>query len=366
MSDSSRVIVLAGDGGAGTTTFARRTANEMRDLGLSVAEVDASGDEVGDPSAAVVAALQETLGLLWREAGAEAVLPEQWGGLVGISLLDAWHRIVLARRASDAVVVDAGSLARLRDLAAAPGTLLGLLDAAMTPRSAMWRPSSSDASLFESLSALRMSVREWSAVLQGPRTSARLVARPDAAAIPRLLRTREQVTLVGLLVDGIVVSQAPGKGDHGRKAERRTALDMRDEYRTRVPAVPVWHSTRRIAVAPRGMSAVDVLVDPGTCTPRASTMVVDDVGGGYTLRIPLRDVAGDVRVGVHGASLVLALDGGHAWHELPAVLARCEPVVAYRTEEGLAVRWEPVRDLWTSSLSTTHTTGDHRVEGEGR
>lgn len=364
MSDSSRVIVLAGDGGAGTTTHARRTANELRDLGLSVAEVDASGDVLSDPSAAVVSALQETLGVLWRDAGAEAVLPEQWGGLVGISLLDAWHRIVLARRASDVVVVDAGSLARLRDLAAAPGTLLGLLDAAMTPRSAMWRPSSGDASLFESLSALRMSVREWSAALQGPRTSARLVARPDADAIPRLLRTREQVTILGLLVDGIVVSQVPGKRDRGRKAERQAALGVRDEYRTRVPAVPVWHSTPRIAVAPRGVSAADVLVDPGKGTPRVSTCVVDDDGGNYTLHIPLGDVAGDVRVGVQGASLVLALDGVHAWHELPSVLTRCEPVHAQRTADGLAVRWEPVGDLWTASL-TDARAADHRAEGEG-
>lgn len=365
MSDSSRVILLAGDGGAGTTTLALRTANEMRDLGLSVAEVDASGDVVSDPSAAIVSALQETLGLLWREAGAEAVLPEQWGGLVGISLLDAWHRIALAQRTSDAVVVDAGSLARFRDLAAAPGTLLRLLDAAMTPRSAMWRSSSGEAGLFETLSTLRMSVREWNAVLQGPRTSARLVARPDAEAMPRLLRTREHVTLLGLVVDGIVVSQVPGKRDRDRKVERQAALHVRDEYRRRVPSVPVWHSTRRITVAPRGVSAADVLVDPGLCTPRASTLVVDDDGGRYTLRIPLHDIAADVRVGVQGASLVLALGRMHAWHELPAVLARCEPVLAHRTADGLSVRWEPVRDLWTSSLSSARVTDDHRAEGEG-
>lgn len=365
MSDSCRIILVAGDGGAGTTTFARRTADEVRDLGLSVVEVDASGGVVADPSGAVVSALQDTLGLLWREAGADAVLPEEWSGLVGIGLLDAWHRIAMARRTSDAVVVDAGSLARLRDLAAAPGALLRLLDAAMTPRSAMWRSSADEAGLFASLSELRMSVREWSAALQGPRTSARLIGRPDAAAISGLLRARDLVTLMGLLVDGIVVSQVPSKRDRGRKAERQSALDVRDEYRMRVPVVPVWHSTARIAIAPRGAGAVDVLVDPGICTPRASTLVVDDDGSGYTLHVPLRDVARDVRVGVQGGSLVLALDRVHAWHELPSVLARCEPVLAQRTVDGLAVRWEPVRDLWTASLSVSRVPGDHRAEGEG-
>lgn len=360
MSDSSRVIVVSGDGGAGATTFARRTADEMRELGLSVSEVDASGDGVSDPSPAVLSALQGTLGLLWREAGADAVLREEWDGLVGISILDAWHRISVSRRTADAVVIDAGPLARLRDLAATPGILLRLIDAAMTPRSAMWRVSSDEPGVFESLSALRMSAREWGAILQSPLTSARLLGRPDAAAIPRLLRVREQVTLMGLLVDGIVVSLVPGKGDRRRKPERRSAMTVRMEYRTRVPAVPVWHSTRRVAVTPQGASVVDVLVDPRIGTPRASTLVVEEDAGGYTLQVPLRDVSGDVRVGVQGDSLVLALDRVHAWHELPSVLARCEPVRAHRTADGLAVRWEPVRDLWTSSLS-----GDQHADEEG-
>lgn len=364
MIESSRVILVAGDGGAGTTTFARRTADELRDVGLSVAEVDASGAVVGDPSTDPVAAVQDTLGRLWREAGADPVLPEEWIGLAGMDLLDAWHRIAMARRTCDAVVVDAGSLVRLRELASVPEALVRLLDAAMTPRSAMWRSSSGDAGLFDSLSALRISVREWRAVLQGPRTSVKLIGRPDAAAIPRLLRTRELVTLMGLLVDGIVVSQVPGRKDRGRKTERKAALRVRDEYRAQVPTVPVWHSTSRIAVAPRGASAADVLVDPGTCAPRASTLVVDDDGGGFTLLVPFRDVAGEVRVGVQGGSLVLALDEAHAWHELPAVLARCEPVLAHRTTEGLAVRWKPVPDLWTSSLSGDRVTGDDQAEGE--
>lgn len=362
MSDSARVILLAGDGGAGTTTLARRTAELVRELGLSVEEVDASGDDVGDPSEAVVSGVQDTLGLLWREAGADPVLPEEWSGLVGIDLLQVWHHIAMARYTSDVVVIDAGSLVRLRDLVATPGILLRLLDAAMTPRSAMWRSTSGEAGVFESLSAARLTVRDWLAIMRDARTSARLVARPEGVAIPRLLRTREHVTVLGMHVDGIIVSRVPGKKDRRRREERQAALDVRDEYRQRVPSVPVWHSTGRITTSPRGASAVDVLSDPCGTTPRADTFAVDAGADGYELRVPLRDVAPDVRIGVQRDALVLALDGVHAWHDLPSVLVRCEPVQAYRTANGLVVRWEPVRDLWSASLPDPGLPGDRLGE----
>ncbi len=357
MSDSARVLVFAGDGGAGTTTFARRTADEMRDLGLSVEEVDASGEVLGELSADLVSDLQRTIGLLWREAGADPMLVEEWSGLAGLRLVEAWQAIASARRTADVVVVDAGSLARLRDLAATPGTLLRLIDAAMTPRSAMWRSSSGDADLFESLSTARLAARDWCAVLQGPRTSARLLARPDGATIPRVLRTRDQVTIMGMLVDGIIVGQVPAKKDRRRRPERQRALAARNEYRERAPGMPVWHSTSRITMAPRGARAVDVLIDPRLSTPRASTFVVEENGDGFTLLVPLRDVAGEVRVGVQGASLVLALDGVNAWHELPSVLARCDAVRVQYVDHGYVVRWEPVRDLWSASLVDGHAAG---------
>jgi len=80
---------------------------------------------------------------------------------------------------------------------------------------------------------------------------------------------------------------------------------------------------------------------------------------GYRLAIPLRGEARRrARVGVQDDRLVVSLDGVHAWHELPSLLRRCEPLGAARTATGVTIRWSPDAGVWP------HRPAAERVVGE--
>ncbi len=367
MRTSGRVVLVAGQGGAGATSLARTTADAVRAEGFTVLEVDASGATVARPDASVVSLTGATFGRLWQEAGADPVVPEAWSGLPDVGLVDAWIRITQARQQSDVVVVDAGPLARVRDLCVLPGTLAHLLDAAMTPRMAMWRSVSGAGGLFESLSDLRMGVRAWLDVLQHDATSVRLVARPERDCVDEVLGSSAVLSMLGVDVDGIVVNRVPRKGaggtdGHAARAEGRATVAALTEGSD---GVPVWRATSRpdarpsVRPVPKGSSPVALLTDAAVPATRARSMGLSADDDGYRLAIPLRGEARRrARVGVQDDRLVVSLDGVHAWHELPSLLRRCEPLGAARTATGVTIRWSPDAGVWP------HRPAAERVVGE--
>lgn len=366
-----RVLLIAGQGGAGTTSLARSTVDAIQADGVTVARIDASGASAQAPDAALVAPMSATLGRLWQEAGADPVVPEAWCGLPGVGLVEAWLQIAGARQEAEAVVVDAGSLVRARDLCALPRTLVHLLDSAMTPRMAMWRSASGAGGLFESLSDLRVAVRAWLAILEDDETSARLVARPAEDSAVRVLEAAAQLAMLGVDVDGIVVNRVPRKDarSEGERVARAAALAAQECLIEGSDGVPVWRATARagarprVRPAPKGSAPLARLAESAVPATRASTMVLSSDDDGYRLALPLRGHGRrHARVGVQGDRLVVSLDGLHAWHELPSVLHRCEPVRAVRTPAGLTIHWSPDADVWPQARPAA---GSEREAGAG-
>lgn len=355
MRTPGRVILVAGQGGAGTTSLARSAVDSIRSEGVDVQAIDASGAQAVEPDPSITGWLGSTLGRLWQEAGADPVVPEAWSGLPDVGIVDAWRRIVQARQECDAVVVDAGSLSRVRDLCVLPGSLAHLLDAALTPRMAMWRSVSGAGGLFESLSDLRVAARTWLGVLQHDDTSLRLVGRPDRDAVDDLLRASALMSMLGVDVDGIVVNRVPRKDRKGpdARAMRTAALATVAALEEGGDGVCVWRATASaddlpvVRPAPKGTSVLARLSEGAVPPARSRTMALSSDDDGYLLAVPLRQAARrGAQVGVQDGRIVLRLDGVHAWHELPSVLHRCEAVRAERTSEAIVIRWSPDVDVW--------------------
>ena len=355
MPTPGRVILVAGQGGAGTSSLARSTVDAIRAEVGDVVAVDASGTVEADTDPSVVAWLAGTLGRVWLEAGADPVLPETWCALPDAGLVGAWHRITQARQTAAVVVVDAGSLVRVRDLCALPGALARLLDAAMTPRMAMWRSASGAGGLFESLSDVRAEVVTWLGVLQHADTSVRLVGRPDPAAVDDLLRSSALLSMLGVAVDGIVVNRVPGRDrkDARARALRSGVLAAIAALEEGSDGVRVWRSKEsdegrpQVRPAPKGTTAVTLLSGTAVPATRSRTMTLSSDDDGYLLDVPMRRPARQLaRVGVQGDCLVVSFDGVHAWHEIPSLLHRCAPVGAVRTSTGITIRWSPDADVW--------------------
>lgn len=350
----SRVILLAGHGGAGTSAMAEATAEQAREDGSRVALVDASGvtapQEQGKRDL-VSDLMGGALGRLLLDAGTDPVLPEEWADLPAAALARQWQQIASARASADVVVIDGGSLARVRELVALPGVLLRLLDAAVTPRTAMWRDASGGTGLFDALSLARAEALAWQSVLVAESTSLRLVSRPTLDSVPSLLRTAGVLTMLGVRLDGVIVNRWPRRRDDAPRADRQQALDTREALEDGLPGVPVWRSTSRLRPVPKGHVVSDIV---GSTRPDRRGSGHDDGGDGiersnddYILTVALLPVVRDgARVGVQGERLVLAFDGMHAFTPLPPVLRRCIPREARRVREGLAIRWTPDPDLW--------------------
>lgn len=342
----ARVILIAGIGGAGATSLARATGEAIIQERMTLRAIDAT-----DPSRpiddTVSGLLAATLGRMAVQAGADALLPQEWGSLPSIRLAGVLREMRAEAREADVVVVDAGSLLSLRDLLALPHALLRFLDAALTPRAAMVRSVADEDSLFDSLSAARIEVLAWLALLASPECSVRLVGPAQGDAVPHLERAVAVTAFLGVRVDGVVLNRFPRKKDGLPARVRRDAKRVLSEMQAQLPGIAVWRSATRLRSSPKGMPTHSDLSDLELpAGPHAGT-VADDAAGGYTWDIALGGIASDeVCVGRQGSSLVLQYDGLHRWLDLPPVLQRCQPVDVEDRQGGVRIRWTPDPDRW--------------------
>jgi arsenite-transporting ATPase len=281
------------------------------------------------------------------------VVPQAWSDLPGVALARLWQEIALARRSADLVVVDVGSLVRVRELVALPGVLVRLLDASLTPRAAMWRGSAGEGGLFESLSEARVDAMAWLSIATAETTSVRLVARPKPDSADAVLRTGGVLAMLGIQLEGVIVNRFPRRRDDAPSAVRRQAREALAVLQEGLPGIPVWRSTSRLRPVPKGHAAADIIPATGsgpTLRDRDLAAIRDGVVEGadeYLLTVPLVPVVRDeARVGVQGDHLVVAFDGVHAFAALPPVLRRCIPREARRGPDGLVIRWSPDQDVW--------------------
>ncbi len=337
----SRIVIMAGVGGAGTTSLVDATVRDARSTGASVRSIDAAEPQRSlalDLSALVSA----TIGSMAVSSGADRLAPEAWASLPGVRILAVLDEMRRACLEEDVVVVDAGSLVTLRELLELPHVLLRLLDASLTPRSAMARPDSG--ALFDSLSEARLQVLHLQSVLTSDSTSVRLVGRAEADGIDPVVAAAGTASLLGLTVDGVILARFPRRRDGASDRVRKQARRVEAVLQAALLHVPVWRSSDRPRSAPKGRAVLDVLAPANAVAPLGEPVAAGD-GYRWDLRMP-GEVAQRVRAGTQGGALVLECRGVHRWLELPAVLKRCVAVDGERTEGGLSLRWVPDADVW--------------------
>jgi arsenite/tail-anchored protein-transporting ATPase len=338
-----RLILLSGVGGAGTSTLARATASALEAEGLQVALVDGSGD--ADPADAAVDAVASAVGSLFAELGGDALLPEAWTGVVGMSHLSTLARAAAHLADADVVVVDAGPFARLRELVELPSVLVRLLDAALTPRMAMWRSTRGDDVAFTSLSTARTAAVRLQQLLQRPTTTARLVTVPWPDAASRTLRALAAISMLGVGVDGVIVNRFPRASDGAAKSEVRAAAEILAGLERDADGVATWKSTSRVRAVPKGRSALGPLARVQVLDAEQLTVQLGEDAFHLDLALA-RSALADVRVGVQDGRLVVALGSVMRWIDLPPVLRRCHATDAMRTATGLRMTFVPDPSVW--------------------
>lgn len=347
MSNRARLILLSGVGGAGTSTLTAATAAALEAEGLAATVIDSSATEPLEPY--VVEQLNESVGRLGADIGADPLIAEAWASLPGASALSTLQRAraALADTRSGAVVLDAGPLRAARDLVDLPAAMTRLLDAMLTPRLAMWRSngSSGDDTLFEALSGLRLDVLRLRQMLISPATTMRLVTTPARDAVTRTERALGLFAMLGVGVDGVIVNKVPRKSEGWPVALRAEADEGVDRMRSLAAGLPVWTSTSKIRAVPKGRSALGPLGRVCVLDAEQLTVVVGDEE--FTMELPLAGTArAEARVGRQGDQLVVAFDGGTRWIDLAPVLRRCRAVDAVRTDRGLVIRFAPDPAAW--------------------
>ena len=342
----SRLIVLAGLGGAGTSTLARATAEQLRDEGVSVTLVDGSGESPASSAASDVVAA--ALGPVVATLGADPLAREAWMALPGLSALSALLECSVALEEHDAVLLDAGTVARARELIGLPGVLHRLLDAALTPILAMARDAEGQGAAFTSLSDARMRVLALGRLLQRPSTTARLVMPPSMEAVPRMTAAIGEVACLGVAVEGVVVNRYPRASAGWPESVTQEARQALAAMTAAADGLPVWKSTSRLRPVPKGRSALGPLGPVAVLDAGRHVVEVDDENLWLDLALPAQ-AREDARVGVLGEQLVVGLPGAVRWLDLPPVLTRCEALSAQRTATGIRVRFRPDPAKWPAS-----------------
>lgn len=337
----SRLILLCGVGGVDTTAIAAATVEALTAEGLACVPVDGNATPVDGAQGMVSAALGPILG----EIGADPVAQDAWSGLVDVAHLDVLLRTAAALAESPAVVLDAGDVRSARALAALPGILLRLLDAALTPRLAMWRGSAGADVAFDALSAARLSVLDLATMLARESTTARIVAPPSRSAVEPAVEAMSVLSMLGVGVDGIVVDRYPRKSEGWPRSVVDEAAATLAALTAAAEGIPVWKSTSRTRAVPKGRAASGPLGPVHVLD--ADQLVVSSEDEALLLDLPMTAFARrSARVGVLDDHLVVSLGGTSRWLDLPAALRRCEATEAVRTGDGLRVRFSPDPGLW--------------------
>lgn len=341
MSSRSRLLLLSGPGGCGTSEVAAAAVGSLAEEGLRALLVDA-----GDPAdGAAQQSVADSLGRVLVDLGSDPVVAEAWGSLPGLAEVSALQRAAagLSDPAFDVVVVDCGPLAAAARLVALPDVLLRLLDAALTPATAMWRDAEVP-TVFEVLSRSRSDVLRLAAMLTHPDTSLRVVTTPERAdAVPAFVA---DAAILGLRVDGVIVTRVARRKDPGPLAARHESV-LADLERSVAP-VTVWRAGRRLRAAPRGLSVAAALPAAPVISADLDVRATDD---GFQARVRLPESTGEVRIGRRGDDLVVTTDRVVRWVPLPGMLARCRVDVVRRDEAGLLLDLSPDPDLWPRAAS---------------
>jgi len=399
-----RVLLLAGKGGAGTTTVAAATALTAARAGIKTlllsTETASLHDVLGvlpgplepagrgarpvllevESGLAVLqtdpalpdGALHRDVGHVLDAAGVPGLPASDLLGLTGLTKLTSLCslREQVAHGPWDLVVADVAGAERALRLLSAPDDVVRALDRLAPPQGRLGLARLGLGALVgPSLARLRADLEGTRELLHAPTSSVRLVMAAESAGLAWARRAFTSLVVQGFVVDGVVANRVLGPGADptawasSRAAAQSGVLAQADEAFAPVavqrlpdlPAAPVWPD----AVARLGAALmVGLAAEVGSSDPAAGLerLLVPPVGArqqvrrvadGYELVIPAPLLsARDVQLTRDGDELRLGVQGAWWVLTLPAVLRRCIAVDAQLGGGGLVVRFRPDPALW--------------------
>jgi arsenite-transporting ATPase len=384
-----RLLLLAGTGGAGTTTVAAATALRAARHGVKTLLLTPEPGvlpPLRSPSGQAEAEAEVEPGLVLRTLGARARGERAWAALegpatallealgvdplqaeelTGLPGLDDLLTLLEIRDAAaagwDLVVVDAPALARSVRLLALPEAVVRAVDRALPlERRMLWAMGHGASSgwvdglprgLVQAAERAQAELGGVRAVLSDRGTTVRLVLPPQRGALEVAVAAWNALALHGVTVDGVVVNRLVPAGEdpwlRARfRAESATAADAEEAFAP-LPVVRVGE----LAVPPAGgdeLAALDV-GDVTVPAPAASASLVERDGDGFALVLALpRARRADLALARRGDELVVDVAGVRRVLALPSVLRRCEVTGAALRDGALRVAFRPDRDLWRS------------------
>jgi arsenite-transporting ATPase len=414
-----RVLLLAGTGGAGTTTVAAATAltaarsgiktlllstetSSLSDvLALRPRVVDSTGSqearqaplevEAGlavlqlDPSveaAGHVGDLQRDIGQVLGAAGArglEAADLLSLTGLEGLGCLCSLSEQV-ADGPWDLVVADLGGGGRGLRLLSAPDGLVRALDRLAPPQRRLGlHRLGAHALAARALGRMRTRLDAVRDVLHAPTSSVRLVMTPGSVGLAQARRAFTSLTLQGFVVDGVIANRVLPAGDgrpswtSSRAVAQAGALAEADEAFApitvqRLPYLPM-DPVGPDAVAQLGAHLLSEPERPAGRSLGLEGLLTSPVGGagprvravagGYELVIAAPfPSARDVQLLHDGDELRLNVQGTWAVVALPSVLRRCVATGAKVGAGRLVVRFRPDPLLWPAGFAAATSAGE--------
>jgi arsenite/tail-anchored protein-transporting ATPase len=412
-----RVLLLAGKGGAGTTTVAAATAltaaragiktlllsteTSLSDvLALQPRAVESTGSqgarqapvevEAGlavlqlDPSAEPAASLgdlRRDIGQALDAAGARGLEATDLLSLTGLEELGSLCSLSqqVADGPWDLVVADVGGGSRGLRLLGAPDGLARALDRLAAPqrRLGLYRLGL-EALAARALDRLRTQLDAVRDVLHAPTCSVRLVMTPGSVGLAYARRALTSLTVQGFVVDGVTANrvlpaggESPSWMSSGAAAQAGVLAEADEAFAPitvqRLPYLPI-DPVGPDALAQLGAHLLAGPERPGQSTGLEGLLTspvsgaaarVRAVDGGYELAVaaPFAS-ARDVQLLRDGDELRLGVQGTWVVVPLPSVLRRCVATGAQVGAGRLVVRFRPDPSLWPVGSADATAAGE--------
>lgn len=335
----SRLLILSGQSGAGTTSAARGIRDGLGSRGVAATVIDSRGSEVEIEALVDRAIASAGLGTLAHELPRILVRLEGLAGILAV-------REAAAR--GGAILWDAGETgAFLRLMTLLSSTRSGMAGI-LPPLAAMRAAQSLSQADLAAWQMILDAIDEVQALLADDDSRILLVVVPDEG-LDELVATRiGQLSLVRAGCDGILVNRVPRAGEGWPESwaqpQRRRVESL---LGLGVPVIEIPQLVDDSPGAGAFRAAAGEVFDVGRLPRPLPDSIEERDDGGYDLHVHLPGVRPElVRVGRLGDALVTDVAGLRRQMALAPVLARCVIEGAGMDGDRLVVRFGRNRALW--------------------
>ena len=343
MLNQSRLLILSGQAGAGTTSAVLGLRESLGGTGIAATAVDGRGhiSEIESLVDRTIAAAG--LGTMAQE------LPRVLADFTGLAGVVAVHEAAIR---GEAIVWDAGEtgdllrvLAMVNSVGSDVARMLPPLIAMRATRSL----SAADRAAWQGILDALGSVR---AMLDDDGTRVLLVVLPDDGVEEFLADRIGQLSLMRAACDGIIVNMVPRSGDDWPESWAQPRRHRVERLRGRgMPVVEIAHLTNDAPGETAFRAQAGVVLEIARVPRPLPDSITERDDGGFDLHVHLPGVHPDlVRAGRLGDSFVTQVAGLRRQTALAPVLARCEIHGAGMDGDWLIARFGRNQALWSETL----------------